>query len=237
MSTAVVKAQYLSPAVAGDYDQQRFSSLAGQTFDRLEQRAIARLVQRAVGSLPTGCRPRVLDAPCGTGRITRLLLDLGLNVTGGDISPAMIDQAKARCAGRAGTVDFAVMDLDRLDLPDNSFDLVTCIRLFHHLQSPQRRAVLGELARVSRRYVLVNVSYSSPLYRARRRCKRLLGQGVSRASSTRREIAAEAAAAGLRIAARRFVLPAVSEDLILLLEKTPSTATPFRHSAVLDPTP
>ena len=38
---------------------------------------------------------RALDFGCGTGRSTRFLRNLGLNVTGADISQAMLDQARA----------------------------------------------------------------------------------------------------------------------------------------------
>src|SRR5262249_43856571 len=38
---------------------------------------------------------RALDFGCGTGRSTRFLRNLGLNVVGADISQAMLDQARA----------------------------------------------------------------------------------------------------------------------------------------------
>src|SRR5262252_2874734 len=38
---------------------------------------------------------RALDFGCGTGRSTRFLKNLGLNVIGADISQAMLDQARA----------------------------------------------------------------------------------------------------------------------------------------------
>src|ERR1044071_9642909 len=38
---------------------------------------------------------RALDFGCGAGRSTRFLRDLGLEVTGVDISQAMLDQARA----------------------------------------------------------------------------------------------------------------------------------------------
>jgi SAM-dependent methyltransferase len=38
---------------------------------------------------------RALDFGCGTGRSTRFLRNLGLNVTGADVSQAMLDQARA----------------------------------------------------------------------------------------------------------------------------------------------
>jgi SAM-dependent methyltransferase len=43
----------------------------------------------------SGGGPRALDFGCGTGRSTRFLRNLGLDVTGVDISEAMLDQARA----------------------------------------------------------------------------------------------------------------------------------------------
>jgi ubiquinone/menaquinone biosynthesis C-methylase UbiE len=217
MSGALIKTRYQDEATAAAYDAERFSSFVGRTFDRLEKRALAALLRRVRRDLED---PLVLDVPCGTGRITRFLLDQGLSVRGGDVSLAMMDVARRKCACHLGRVQWQRLDLDCLDLEDDSVDVVTCIRLFHHLESDARAAILKEIARVTRRFVIVNVSFSSPVYRARRRMKQALGQGISRASSSSVEIAREAAAAGLSVEARRFVWPLMSEDLVLLLRKT-----------------
>ncbi len=163
--------------------------------------------------------PSVLDAPCGTGRIAEMLLKMGLQVVGGDISAQMLEVAQRKCGGYAPCFRTKQIDLDCPDIPEASFDLVTCIRLFHHLNSAQRSAILCNLAKMTRRFVILNVSYSSTWYRFRRRIKRRLGQGVSKASSTWREVLVESEAAGLRVSRCFFVLPIVSEDLVLLLEK------------------
>lgn len=216
MSNLPIKDQYTEEAVARAYDRERFTTLVGRTFDRLEKRAIRSTLARACRDLPA---PSVLDIPCGTGRITELLLDFGLQVTGGDISPAMMAVARERCARFGSRVTWQLLDLDRLALDDHSVDLSTCIRLFHHLDSSQRAAILGELSRVTRRFVVINVSFSSPVYRLRRRLKRALGQGVSKTQATWADITREVESAGLRVVDRRFVWPLVSEDLILLLQK------------------
>lgn len=218
MSRQAVKQLYLDQRVARSYDRDRFGHWAGRLLHALEMRALARIlavVRRAVAS------PRVLDVPCGTGRITQFLLEKGFVVVGADVSCSMLEVAREKCAAFGDRVSFRPLDLERLDLPDTSFDLITCIRLFHHLGTDDRARVLRELARVSRRFVAVNVSFSSPYYRLRRRWKRRLGQGVSAASSTWQEIASEAAAAGLRLRSHRFVARWLSEDLVLLLEKLP----------------
>src|SRR5262249_20170978 len=95
----------------------------------------------------------------------------------------------------------------------NSYDLATCIRLFHHLDTYARERVLRELARVSRAFVLVNVSLSSPFYRCRRGLKRCLKQGVSSTSSTWDDIRREADASCLPPLSLRVVMRYLSEDL------------------------
>ncbi len=215
MNTSI-KTHYQDEQVARDYDQERFKSLTGRTFDRLEKRTLSRVLRRIRKTIS---QPRTLDVPCGTGRITQLWLQEGLQVVGGDISEAMISVARERCAPFTNRIQFRQLDLDALDLPNASFDLVSCIRLFHHLRTEERSPILKELARVTSRYVVVNVSYSSSFYRFRRIVKRCLRQGVSKTSSTWKEIQSEADSAGLRIAGCRMVLPFASEDMILLLEK------------------
>jgi SAM-dependent methyltransferase len=50
--------------------------------------------------LETRAETEVLDFGCGTGRVTAMLLELGYKVTGYDLSPAMLDQARADIGDR-----------------------------------------------------------------------------------------------------------------------------------------
>lgn len=66
---------------------------------------------------------RLLDVGCGTGKSFEPMLRKGYEVTGCDLSPAMVAEARAKCAG-AATVTVA----DMRALPWRSrFDLVTCL--------------------------------------------------------------------------------------------------------------
>jgi SAM-dependent methyltransferase len=42
-----------------------------------------------------------------------------------------------------------------LPFPDNSFDLVTCSMLLHHLSRPDQRRAMGEMSRIARHYVFI----------------------------------------------------------------------------------
>jgi SAM-dependent methyltransferase len=89
----------------------QFWRAASEPWAEQEAAAIAGLLD-----LPSG--GRVLDAPCGSGRIAVRLAERGLEVTGIDISPEEIEAARAR--GSKAT--FEVGDLR--ELPEGAFDAV-----------------------------------------------------------------------------------------------------------------
>ena len=73
----------------------------------------------------------VLDAGCGSGAQAQWLLDQGADVVGVDLSPAMVEEARRRCADRGR---FLVADLaERLPLEPASVDGVTCSLTLHYL--------------------------------------------------------------------------------------------------------
>jgi SAM-dependent methyltransferase len=66
---------------------------------------------------------RVLDVGCGTGKSFLPLLERGFDVTACDISPEMVELARAKVGPR---VDVHVADMRRLPV-FGEFDLITCI--------------------------------------------------------------------------------------------------------------
>lgn len=88
---------------------------------------------------------RVLEYGCGPGSYALHLAGGSGHVTGIDISSTAIDlaRAQAREAG-AYNVDFVQMDAERLEFPDNTFDLVCGVAILHHLDLDK---AFSELAR------------------------------------------------------------------------------------------
>jgi SAM-dependent methyltransferase len=91
----------------------------------------------------------VLEYGCGPGSASYHLARQGAHVTGIDISPVAIEMAREQGErdGLSANLDFRVMDAERLDLPDASFDVVCGTGILHHLDLD---AAYGEVARVLR---------------------------------------------------------------------------------------
>lgn len=104
-----------------------------------------------VATAPVGAK--VLEVGCGPGLLSvRLAGTHGLDVTGLDLDPAMIERAQANAArspaGDGPSPTFMVGDVGMLPFPDGSFDLVVSTFSMHHWSDPM--AGLTEIGRVLR---------------------------------------------------------------------------------------
>lgn len=91
---------------------------------------------------------RVLEIGCGTGTLAVLMARYGADVTGVDVSPAMLGQArrKVAAAGLEEQVELAELDASMLTdrfAPD-SFDRIVSTLTFSELSDDERRFVLEE---------------------------------------------------------------------------------------------
>lgn len=132
---------YQAETIAEAYEDKRFSG-GGRLIDRREKQAVLDAIVPREGQ-------RVLEIACGTGRFTVLLAEHGANVTGIDISDAMLSQGrvKAKAAAVEDRLDFIRGDAGRLPFPNDSFNAVFAVRFFHLTDTPRR--FLREMRRVA----------------------------------------------------------------------------------------
>jgi trans-aconitate 2-methyltransferase len=121
----------------------------GGTYDRVAD-PMARWGTAVLDRLPLAGDERVLDAGCGSGRVTEQLLERLSHgrVVALDGSPSMIEAARERLARFGDRVDYVVADLARPLPIEGEVDAVLSTATFHWV--PDHDALFRNLAAVLR---------------------------------------------------------------------------------------
>lgn len=116
-------------------------------FTELHQRDDASYIQLIIDSAEIHADCEVLDVACGPGLVACQVAKTARHVTGLDLTPAMIAQARSRQA-EAGlnNLSWIVGDAQPLPFADEQFDRVITRYSFHHFSNPT--AAFREMLRV-----------------------------------------------------------------------------------------
>ncbi|MGQ9673215.1 MAG: class I SAM-dependent methyltransferase [Candidatus Aminicenantales bacterium] len=199
-----------------DYEKRRYRGLDQRLVHRREVRILEKIMKliedlekettvvtvRGQNSTPYRIIRRwALDAPCGYGRFSGLLLRRGYRLVSADLSLAMVERACSRQNNYTFPIGIVCNMVGGLPFKPEVFPLILTIRLFHHLhESGERQKVLQELAYVASGWIILSYYQSNPLHRLQRRLRRLLKKTRTRIRMiTRREFEQEVRAAGLNI--------------------------------------
>ncbi|MFC5141126.1 class I SAM-dependent DNA methyltransferase [Actinomycetospora rhizophila] len=120
-------------AIAAPYAAHFRDELAGAPLDRAVLGAFAELVDGDV-----------LEVGSGPGGVAAHLHGLGVRVRGVDLSPAMVELARAEHPG----IGFAVGDMAALDVADAALGGLVAWYSLIHVPAPELPAVLAEFRRV-----------------------------------------------------------------------------------------
>ena len=91
---------------------------------------------------------QVLDVACGNGNLSIPAAKAGAAVTGVDISPNLLDQARARATREKLNIRFEEGDAENLPVAAGAFDLI--VSMFGAIFAPRPDLVAAELRRVCR---------------------------------------------------------------------------------------
>ena len=127
-----LKSVLKSSWIAGDFGQiARHTMLTAQEF---------------IDRTPIKPGMRVLDIACGTGNTAIPAAKAGADVTGVDIAPNLLAQARAWAARENLDIRFDEGDAEELPYPDQSFDVV--LTMFGAMFAPRPERVAAEILRV-----------------------------------------------------------------------------------------
>lgn len=171
---------------------------------RLSGHLDGRMVLRALADLPAGAR--VLDLPCGGGRISRALRAAGLRAVAADFSPFMLSESAASAPERVRA------DALRLPFRSGAFDAAVCFRFMQAVPRELRVRTLAELGRVGG---VVVASYAS-VYSLRAIRRFLTGRSPQRNRLSEPQVRSEVEAAGLVARAFHYKARLLYEDLVVV---------------------
>lgn len=164
---------------------------------------------------------RILDIPCGTGKLAGIFAAKKYTVVAADISADMMALAQASYQ-KAGCSDVRFELADAAGLPESfhdAFDAVVCLRLLHRVPAQIGDAMLVEFAGCAR-YVVVSFGVNSLFHKVRRRVRNLLvGGGVSDLCTEPLSRIRDRLSRRFRVLAEERVHPIFSEEVVFLLER------------------
>lgn len=181
-----------------------------------EQRAVVKALRRYDWSE----RECVLDVPCGTGILSGALWRFPFRVVAADIAVEMMALGRSDYHGPTfrGFVQF---DITRLPVRRQGCAAAIVLGFMHRVPSSVRQQALAELASVVSRVLIVSYSEDDVWQRSKRRLLRLLRPSYRPAPCVASSVEAEREVqnAGFVVRRRCHVVPLLSSDVLLVLEK------------------
>ena len=208
-----VRQLYQNKSYAAGYEKTRFQGIYGRFRNWNTKRIISKLIRL------TGGKGIALDIPCGTGRLSHLILTNGYKWIGGDISLEMMAESRKRLDGLEDSFWNIRLDAEAMAFKDNSIDCIFSIRFIYHIPVEIRHRMLREMRRVTKKWLIIDYNYPNRFKKMARGIGSLFGERPTKRRIPLQEISRELRENGLNIykavpASRLF-----SDNVLLLCHK------------------
>lgn len=158
--------QLLSNITIHDRVARVYEARHGEIFNDIEQGRLRSALVRALALVQSGSQPTTaLDFGCGSGNLTRHLLQLGAEVIACDVSLRFLELVARRFDGLP-VRPHPLNGENLAEIPSDSVDFVAAYSVLHHI--PDYLGALTEMARVCRPGGVIYLDHEhSPAYWAR----------------------------------------------------------------------
>jgi len=135
---------------AHDRVVRRYEKIHDEIFNDIEQDRLRNALEEAVKAIRSGKTDlRALDVGCGSGNVTRHLIDLGLYTVSGDVSRKFLELIELKFSGTGLCRSLELNGRDLTNIDDSTFDLVAAYSVLHHV--PDYLHLVKEMCRVLKR--------------------------------------------------------------------------------------
>ncbi len=207
-----------------EYARKYHSEYSGKlNLSRLKHKIVAyreiKIVRDLIDSINAGNKIRILDIPCGTGKLFPIFLKRGFLIYAADISKEMLSCIPKEHI-KPQVKEIKTLDATRVGYKDGFFEIVICLRLLHRVPHKLRKRIIKELSRVSSSYIILSVGELPFITKMVHSLKELFRDGKTLPSpATHNEILDLAKKNNLVIKKRKPVFRFLSTEHIYLLEK------------------
>jgi ubiquinone/menaquinone biosynthesis C-methylase UbiE len=208
-----VKYLYQNKRYAEGYEKTRFQGIYGRLKNWSTKRVISKLVRF------TERKGFAIDIPCGTGRLSDLILKSGYQWIGADISLEMMMESRRRMHGVEDSFWNIRLDAETMSFKDSSIDCVFSIRFIYHIPAEIRYRILKEMRRVTKKWLIIDYNYPNRFKEMARGIRSLLGKRPAKNRITLQEISKELRENGFNIYKAIPVSRLFSDNVILLCNK------------------
>lgn len=204
-----VKYFYQNKRYAEGYEKTRFQGIYGRLKNWNTKRVISKLVRF------TRREGFALDIPCGTGRLSHLILKSGYRWIGTDISLEMMMESRKRMDGFKDSFWNIRLDAEAIPFKDNSIDCIFSIRFIYHIPVEIRYGMLKEMRRITKKWLIIDYNYLN-----RFKAGSLLRKRPAKRRATLQEISKELKENGFTIHKAIPVSRFFSDNIIFLCKKS-----------------
>lgn len=141
----LVRATAYDKSKATEYDDYRFTDIAGKAIHDAE----SRILLDTIKTIPSS--GSVLEVGCGTGRLMVEVSKLGYHIDGADASGPMLAEAGAKFVDAELSPEFYLCEAANLSCKEDRYDFCYSIRLLNQTESDEYAlAVVRDMIRVTK---------------------------------------------------------------------------------------
>ena len=201
-------------------ESYKIDQVSGFSWIRFATWRVKYIIKNIISSLHIKEGDIIVDIPCGSGILGRILCSSQANIIASDISNHMMLLAKEDFEGEK-FYGFVKADITQIPFKESLFNIVIALDLFHRLPIEIKWLALDAIKNVSKEYLIISDSVDSKIQKFKQLLLRLCIKSYIPAPSpiNIHQLERETKNSGLIVVKKWHVMPFFSSKVMFLLKK------------------